>query len=62
MTAVAEIAQVNVILIHCSIADVGSHKSTIHNEGFDTLESSGLLDGNADVTKMTKRLSGRPGN
>eukprot|EP00957_Ditylum_brightwellii_P113578 8659493-Ditylum_brightwellii.AAC.1 len=31
-----------------------------HAEGFDSLDSFGLLEGDSDITEITKNLSGRP--
>eukprot|EP00957_Ditylum_brightwellii_P034776 2635782-Ditylum_brightwellii.AAC.1 len=37
-----------------------SQASIITSDGFDSLESFGLLEGHSDITKMVKRLAGRP--
>eukprot|EP00957_Ditylum_brightwellii_P104365 7948422-Ditylum_brightwellii.AAC.2 len=54
----AGIAGISTVPQQCSIG-LASQASIITSEGFDSLESFGLLECDSDITKMTKRLSGR---
>eukprot|EP00957_Ditylum_brightwellii_P188548 14354005-Ditylum_brightwellii.AAC.1 len=53
------IADVNTVLHQCSIG-LASQVFIITSEGFDSLESFGLLEGDSDITEMAKRLAARP--
>eukprot|EP00957_Ditylum_brightwellii_P040739 3083570-Ditylum_brightwellii.AAC.1 len=55
----AGIADVNTVLQQCGIG-LASQASIITSEGFDSLKSFGLREGESDITKMSKRLPGRP--
>eukprot|EP00957_Ditylum_brightwellii_P119762 9137535-Ditylum_brightwellii.AAC.1 len=54
----AGIIDINTVLQQCGIGLV-SQASIIASEGFNSLKSCGLLEGDSDITEMAKRLSGR---
>lgn len=53
------IAELNMVLEVCGIADLATRTNIINREGFNSLEDLGVLETDSDVSDMAKRLASR---
>ena len=60
MAAAAPNADVHAALIECDIRQERDRNRIISNEGFQTLRDIGIMETDADVADMAKRLASRP--
>ena len=56
----AAIAELNDVLTRCGVNVAAQRTRIINNEGFTTVADFGMLEGDADVAEMAKRLASRP--
>ena len=55
------LVKLNAVLNQCGITAPADHVSVIKNsEGFTSIEDFAVLEGDADISEMAKRLAARP--